>query len=183
MVHVPGPDFPTAGFICGKAAIREAYETGKGVLQVRSRASTEVDKRTGRTSIIVTEIPFQVNKARLLERIAELVNEKRIEGIYDLRDESDRQGMRMVVELKRDARTRDRPEPALQDDADAGILRDDHAGDRREPPASAEPEADAAALRRHRVEVVTRRTFSTSARPRSAPHPRRLRSRSRISTP
>ena len=103
MQHVPGPDFPTAGFIHGKAAIREAYETGKGVLQVRARALTEVDKRTGRTSIIVTEIPFQVNKARLLERIAELVNEKRIEGISDLRDESDRQGMRIVVELKRDA--------------------------------------------------------------------------------
>jgi DNA gyrase subunit A len=103
MQHVPGPDFPTAGFIHGRAAIREAYETGKGVLQVRARAQTEVDKRTGRTSIIVTEIPFQVNKARLLERIAELVNEKRIEGISDLRDESDRQGMRVVVELKRDA--------------------------------------------------------------------------------
>ena len=103
MQHVPGPDFPTAGFIHGKAAIREAYETGKGVLQVRARAQTEVDKRSGRTSIIVTEIPFQVNKARLLERIAELVNEKRMEGISDLRDESDRQGMRVVVELKRDA--------------------------------------------------------------------------------
>jgi len=103
MQHVPGPDFPTAGFIHGKSAIREAYETGKGVLQVRARATTEVDKKSGRTSIIVTEIPYQVNKARLLERIAELVNEKRIEGIYDLRDESDRQGMRVVVELKRDA--------------------------------------------------------------------------------
>jgi DNA gyrase subunit A len=103
MQHVPGPDFPTAGFIHGKTAIREAYETGKGVLQVRARSGTEVDKRTGRTSIIVTEIPFQVNKARLLERMAELVNEKRIEGISDLRDESDRQGMRIVVELKRDA--------------------------------------------------------------------------------
>lgn len=103
MEHLPGPDFPTAGFIHGKDAIRDAYETGKGVLQVRARATTEVDKKSGRSSIIVTEIPYQVNKARLLERIAELVNEKRIEGIYDLRDESDRQGMRIVVELKRDA--------------------------------------------------------------------------------
>lgn len=103
MQFVPGPDFPTAGFIHGRSAIREAYETGKGVLQCRARAHTEVDKKTGRTSIIVTEIPFQVNKARLLERIAELVNEKRIEGISDLRDESDRQGMRIVVDLKRDA--------------------------------------------------------------------------------
>src|SRR5262249_37837737 len=87
----------------GTAAIREAYETGKGVLQLRARATTEVDKRSGRTSIIVTEIPFQVNKARLIERIAELVNEKRIEGISDLRDESDRDGMRIVIDLKRDA--------------------------------------------------------------------------------
>jgi len=103
MQFVPGPDFPTAGFIHGRSAIREAYETGKGVLQCRARAHTEIDKKNGRTSIIVTEIPFQVNKARLLERIAELVNEKRIEGISDLRDESDRQGMRIVVDLKRDA--------------------------------------------------------------------------------
>ncbi len=103
MEHLPGPDFPTAGFIHGKSAIREAYETGKGVLQVRARAATEVDKKTGRSSIIVSEIPYQVNKARLVERIAELVNEKRIEGIYDLRDESDRQGMRIVIELRREA--------------------------------------------------------------------------------
>jgi len=103
MQKLPGPDFPTAGFIHGRAAIREAYETGKGVLQLRARAGTEVDKRTGRTSIIVSEIPFQVNKARLIERMAELVNEKRIDGIADLRDESDREGMRIVIELKRDA--------------------------------------------------------------------------------
>jgi DNA gyrase subunit A len=103
MRALPGPDFPTGGFIHGKTSIREAYETGKGVLQLRARAATEVDKRTGRTSIIVSEIPFQVNKARLIERIAELVNEKRVEGIADLRDESDREGMRIVVELKRDA--------------------------------------------------------------------------------
>jgi len=103
MRKVPGPDFPTAGFIHGKAAIKEAYETGKGVLQLRARAGMETDKRTGRTSIIVSEIPFQVNKARLIERMAELVNEKRIDGIADLRDESDREGMRIVIELKRDA--------------------------------------------------------------------------------
>jgi len=103
MAHIPGPDFPTAGFIHGKSAIREAYQTGKGVLQLRARASTEINKKTGRASIIVNEIPFQVNKARLIERIAELVTEKRIEGISDLRDESDREGMRIVVELKREA--------------------------------------------------------------------------------
>ncbi len=103
MSHVPGPDFPTAGFIHGKRAIREAYESGKGVLQLRARATTETDKKSGRVSIIVTEIPFQVNKARLIERMAELVTEKRIDGISDLRDESDREGMRIVIELKREA--------------------------------------------------------------------------------
>ncbi len=103
MEYVPGPDFPTFGFIYGRNAIRQAYETGKGILQLRARAHTEEHPKTGRESIIVTEIPYQVNKARLLERIAELVNEKKIEGISDLRDESSRQGMRIVIDLKRDA--------------------------------------------------------------------------------
>ena len=103
MQYIPGPDFPTAGFIHGRQAIRDAYTTGKGILQLRARAGTETDKRTGRISIIVKEIPYQVNKARLIERMAELVNEKRIEGISDLRDESDRDGMRIVIELKKDA--------------------------------------------------------------------------------
>jgi DNA gyrase subunit A len=103
MQYIPGPDFPTAGFIHGRDAIAEAYSTGKGILQLRARASTETDKRTGRVAIIVNEIPYQVNKARLIERIAELVNEKKIDGISDLRDESDREGMRIVIELKKDA--------------------------------------------------------------------------------
>jgi len=103
MQFVPGPDFPTAGFIHGKRAIREAYETGRGILQMRARASTEINKRTGKAAIIVNEIPYQVNKAKLIERIAELVNDKKIEGISDLRDESDREGMRIVIELRRDA--------------------------------------------------------------------------------
>jgi DNA gyrase subunit A len=103
MHYIPGPDFPTAGFIHGRNAIREAYHTGRGILQLRARAATETDKRTGRISIIVGEIPYQVNKARLIERMAELVNGKRIDGISDLRDESDRDGMRIVIELKRDA--------------------------------------------------------------------------------
>jgi DNA gyrase subunit A len=103
MQFIPGPDFPTAGFIHGRQAILDAYTTGKGILQLRARAGTETDKRTGRISIIVKEIPYQVNKARLIERMAELVNEKRIEGISDLRDESDRDGMRIVIELKKDA--------------------------------------------------------------------------------
>ena len=100
---IPGPDFPTGGFILGRSGIREAYLSGKGMIQLRARALIERQKRTERESIVVTEIPYQVNKAKLLEKIAELVQDKRIEGIADLRDESDREGMRVVVELKRDA--------------------------------------------------------------------------------
>jgi len=103
MQFVRGPDFPTAGFLHDTEAIRDTYRSGRGVLRMRARAVTETEERTGKTSIVVTELPYQVNKAKLLERIAELVNDKRIDGISDLRDESDRQGMRMVIELKRDA--------------------------------------------------------------------------------
>jgi len=101
MKVLPGPDFPTAGFICGKDAIREAYKDGKGILQLRARANVETLKG-GKESIVITEIPYQVNKARLIEKISELVQEKKIEGISDIRDESDREGMRIAVELKRD---------------------------------------------------------------------------------
>ncbi|MEJ7713145.1 MAG: DNA gyrase subunit A [Pyrinomonadaceae bacterium] len=102
---VPGPDFPTAGFIFGREGIRQAHLTGRGIVQMRARASIDRVGRGAyeRDAIIITEIPYQVNKARLVERIAELVNEKKIDGISDLRDESDRTGMRIVVELKRDA--------------------------------------------------------------------------------
>lgn len=105
MQHIPGPDFPTGGLIYGRASIAEAYASGKGVLQIRAKTSFETIKHKSREgeSIIVHEIPFQVNKARLIERIAELVNEKQIEGISKIRDESDRSGMRIVMELKRDA--------------------------------------------------------------------------------
>ncbi|MBU6283343.1 DNA topoisomerase 4 subunit A, partial [bacterium] len=103
MKHIPGPDFPTGAFICGTSAIREAYATGRGILQMRASAEIEENEKTGRARIVVDAIPYQVNKARLIERIAELVNEKKIEGISDLRDESDRTGMRVVIELKRDA--------------------------------------------------------------------------------
>ncbi|MHB8834517.1 MAG: DNA gyrase subunit A [Candidatus Methylomirabilia bacterium] len=100
---VPGPDFPTAGFIHGRKGIRDAYSTGRGVIQLRARAVIERSGKGGeRESIIVTELPYQVNKARLIEKIAELVRHKKIEGIADLRDESDREGMRIVVDLKRD---------------------------------------------------------------------------------
>jgi DNA gyrase subunit A len=100
---IPGPDFPTGGFILGRSGIREAYLTGRGMVQMRARALIERQKRTDRESIVITEIPYQVNKAKLLERIAELVQDKRVEGIADLRDESDREGMRVVIELRRDA--------------------------------------------------------------------------------
>ena len=102
---VKGPDFPTRCFICGREEIRNSYLTGRGILQMRARASIDrVGRGTQeRDAVIITEIPFQVNKARLIERIAELANEKKLEGIAEVRDESDRQGMRVVVELKRDA--------------------------------------------------------------------------------
>ena len=100
---VPGPDFPTGGFICGRAGIRAAYATGRGAVLMRARTEIEEHPKTGRKSIVTTQIPYQVNKARLIEKIAELVREKRIEGISDIRDESDRDGMRMVIDLKKDA--------------------------------------------------------------------------------
>jgi DNA gyrase subunit A len=103
---VPGPDFPTGGQLLGRKAIRDAYLAGRGTLTMRALAAIETDKRSGRASIIVREIPYQVNKARMIERIAELVNDKRIEGISDIRDESDRDGMRVVIELKRDSEPR-----------------------------------------------------------------------------
>src|SRR6185295_3226640 len=104
MGMVPGPDFPTGGFIYGREGIRHAYETGRGMVIMRARASIDRAGKSGeRMAIVVTEIPYQVNKAKLLERIAELVNDKKLEGISDLRDESDREGMRIVMELKRDA--------------------------------------------------------------------------------
>ena len=103
MNHIPGPDFPTAGFIHGLEPIAQAYNEGKGIIQMRGKAFTETVKRTGREQIIISEIPYMVNKKRLIEQIAELVNDKKIDGVGDLRDESDRDGMRIVVELKRDA--------------------------------------------------------------------------------
>jgi DNA gyrase subunit A len=100
---LPGPDFPTGGIILGQQGIVDAYRSGRGILQVRGRAAIEKARKGDKESIVITEIPFQVNKARLIEQIAELVNEKRVEGISAIRDESDREGMRVVVDLKREA--------------------------------------------------------------------------------
>ena len=101
MTIVPGPDFPTAAIINGRAGIIEAYRTGRGRISIRARTDIETDPQTNRQAIIIHELPYQVNKARLVERIAELVREKRLEGISGLRDESDKDGMRVVIELKR----------------------------------------------------------------------------------
>ncbi|OHE21095.1 MAG: DNA gyrase subunit A, partial [Syntrophobacterales bacterium GWF2_56_9] len=100
--HIQGPDFPTAGFINGREGILSAYRTGRGIIRVRARALIEKNARNDRESIVVTELPYQVNKANLIEKIAELVKEKKIGGIADLRDESDREGIRVVLDLKRD---------------------------------------------------------------------------------
>jgi len=102
MEYVPGPDFPTGGFIYGREGIIQGYRTGRGIVQMRARAFIETQKKSERQSIVVTEIPYQVNKANLIIKIAELVREKKLEGISDIRDESDRDGMRIVIELKRD---------------------------------------------------------------------------------
>jgi len=102
MRYIKGPDFPTAGFINGREGIVSAYKTGRGIIRMRARAIIERNARSDRESIIVTELPYQVNKASLIEKIAELVKEKKINGIADLRDESDRDGMRIVIDLKRD---------------------------------------------------------------------------------
>ncbi|HVH95856.1 MAG TPA: DNA gyrase subunit A, partial [Bacillus sp. (in: firmicutes)] len=99
---IPGPDFPTGGLILGRSGIRKAYETGRGSIKIRAKVKIEV-KPNGKEVIIVNEIPYQVNKARLIERIAELVREKKIDGITDLRDESDREGLRIVIEVRKDA--------------------------------------------------------------------------------
>src|SRR5262245_1552858 len=101
MARIQGPDFPTAGFICGRGGIRQAYRTGRGQVIMRARAEIEVSKKGELESIVITEIPYQVNKARVIEKIAELVREKRIDGISDVRDESDRDGMRIVVDVKK----------------------------------------------------------------------------------
>ena len=101
MQHIPGPDFPTAGIINGSAGIYAAYHTGRGRVRMKARAEVEINEDSGREAIIVTELPYQVNKARLIEKIAELVKEKKLEGISELRDESDKDGMRIFIEVKR----------------------------------------------------------------------------------
>jgi Type IIA topoisomerase (DNA gyrase/topo II, topoisomerase IV), A subunit len=102
MRHIPGPDFPTAGFINGREGILAAYKTGRGIIKMRARAIIEKNARNDRETIVITEIPYQVNKSTLIEKISELVRDKKVAGIADLRDESDREGIRVVIDLKRD---------------------------------------------------------------------------------
>ena len=102
MEHIPGPDFPTGGIIYGTDGIKEAYETGRGIIRIRAKAIIEIDKRTDNETIVVTELPYQVNKAKLVEKIAELMKQKQLEGIKYVRDESDREGMRIAIALKKD---------------------------------------------------------------------------------
>ena len=102
MEIIPGPDFPTGGIILGRSGIRRAYETGRGSVIIRGKVEIE-QQSNGKETILVHELPYQVNKARLIEKIAELVRDKKIDGITDLRDESDRNGMRIVIEVRRDA--------------------------------------------------------------------------------
>ena len=102
MEHIPGPDFPTAGIIYGKNGILEAYKTGRGIIRVRARVNVEVDKRTQRETVVVNELPYQVNKARLIEKIAGMIRHKQVEGVGFIRDESDRDGMRIAIGIKRD---------------------------------------------------------------------------------
>jgi DNA gyrase subunit A len=103
MEHVKGPDFPTAGYICGVEGLRQAYATGRGTIVMRARAVVEEAGKRGKDKIVISEIPYQVNKTRLIEQIAALVNDKRVDGITDIRDESDRDGIRVVLDLRRDA--------------------------------------------------------------------------------
>jgi len=102
MEHIPGPDFPTAGIIYGQKGILEAYKTGRGIIRVRARVNVEVDKRTQRETVVVNELPYQVNKARLIEKIAGMIRHKQVEGVSFIRDESDRDGMRIAIGIKRD---------------------------------------------------------------------------------
>ena len=148
MEHVPGPDFPTAGIINGARGIDDAYTTGRGrIVGARRRPTSRTYDDNGREAIIVTELPYQVNKARLIERIAELVRDKKIEGISELRDESDKDGMRVVIELKRG----ENAEIVLnnlykQTPMEIGV-RHQHGGAARRPAAAAQPQGDARGVR------------------------------------
>jgi DNA gyrase subunit A len=169
--HVPGPDFPTAAIINGSSGIREAYLTGRGKVYVRARVEIEEDdKRAGRQSIIVTELPYQVNKARLLEKIAELVKDGKIEGISNLRDESDKSGMRMVIELKRGEMTDVLLNNLYQHTAMQSVFGINMVALEGGQPKLMNLKQIIAAFVRHRREVVTRRTLFDLRKSRERAH-------------
>ena len=162
MKIIKGPDFPTAGIIVGRAGIRETYETGRGKIVVRAKTDIET-LDNNRQRIIVTELPYQVNKARLIERIADLVKEKRINGISDLRDESDREGMRIVIEIKRDANAnvvlnKLFKETQMQDNFNANMVALVPVGDGRFQPQTLSLRSIIDHYIDHQVQVITRRT-------------------------
>jgi DNA gyrase subunit A len=168
---VPGPDFPTAAIINGSSGIREAYLTGRGKVYVRARVEIEEDdKRAGRQSIIVTELPYQVNKARLLEKIAELVKDGKIEGISNLRDESDKSGMRMVIELKRGEMTDVLLNNLYQHTAMQSVFGINMVALEGGQPKLMNLKQIIAAFVRHRREVVTRRTLFDLRKSRERAH-------------
>jgi len=134
--HLPAPDFPTGGIIYGYSGVKEAYATGRGRILIRARIHEE-EIRPGRMALVITEIPYQVNKSSLIEKIAHLVRERRIDGITDIRDESDREGLRVVLELRKDRRAAGDSEPALQVHALPADLRREHGGAGERPAAHA----------------------------------------------
>ena len=168
MEHVPGPDFPTGGVILGRAGIRDAYHTGRGSIRLRGLGSVE-EIRKDRFAIVFTEIPFQVNKARMIERIAELVRAKTLEGISELRDESDRQGLRVVIELKRDAEAEVVLNQLYRHSALQGTFGANMLALNRGRPELLDLKAIIAAFIDFREEVITRRTAFELARLATAP--------------
>jgi DNA gyrase subunit A len=165
---IPGPDFPTGAMILGRAGARSAYTTGRGSIIMRAKSEVE-EIRKDREAIIFSEIPYQVNKASLIEKIAELVREKKVEGISDLRDESDRDGMRIVVEIKRDAMAGRGAEPALPLHPAPDELRRQHGGAERRPPELMNLKDLIRAFVDFREEVCPRRTKFLLGKAASAP--------------
>ncbi len=168
MDHIKGPDFPTGGVIMGYAGIRAAYATGRGRIVVRAR--TEIEEVNNRFRIVITEIPYQVNKLNLVKSIIELADEKRVEGIHDVVDHSSREGMRVVIDLKKDANPPGGSQPALLLHPDADHLRRDHAGPGRRRAPGPHPEADAGGIHQVSKEVITRRTLFELARAQERAH-------------
>lgn len=171
MEHIPGPDFPTAGIINGSDGIHEAYRTGRGRIYVRAKTHVETDEnRGGKQSLIVTELPYQVNKARLLEKIAALVKEKRLEGITELRDESDKDGMRMVIELRRGEVAEVVLNNLFQHTQMQNVFGINMVALVDNQPRLLDLKSILEAFLRHRREVVTRRTVYELAKARARAH-------------